>query len=139
MKLEPLGLPGHTGGIKTHFVTAADLMLQLAAAQRQDRYESVMHHRVLRPRLLIIDEIGYLPFTGDQASHFFHIDSGDDRAAAIYSLIGTAKLNGAIPKPGCAMCWPTSQIIPSTVLTNSCPDIAPGSRLPSETRRFPAA
>ena len=29
--------------------------LQLAAAQRQDRYESVMRHRVLGPRLLIID------------------------------------------------------------------------------------
>ena len=25
-------------------------------------------------------------------------------AAAMYSLIGTAKLNGSIPKPGCAMC-----------------------------------
>ncbi|MRV76860.1 cell division protein ZapE [Duganella sp. FT92W] len=70
-----LGYLATQAGIKTHFVTAADLMLQLAAAQRQDRYESVMRHRVLGPRLLIIDEIGYLPFTGDQASHFFHIVS----------------------------------------------------------------
>ena len=62
-------------GNKTLFVTAADLMLQLAAAQRQGRYDAVMRHRVLGPRLLIIDEIGYLPFTGDQASHFFHIVS----------------------------------------------------------------
>lgn len=68
-----IGYAATQAGIKTHFVTAADLMLQLAAAQRQDRYESVMRHRVLGPRLLIIDEIGYLPFTGEQASHFFHI------------------------------------------------------------------
>jgi DNA replication protein DnaC len=70
-----LGYLATQAGIKTHFVTAADLMLQLAAAQRQDRYDSVMRHRVLGPRLLVIDEIGYLPFTGDQASHFFHIVS----------------------------------------------------------------
>ncbi len=60
------------GGIKTHFVTAADQMLHLAAAQRQGRHDSVMRHRVLEPRLLIIDEIGYLPLTGE-ASHFFQI------------------------------------------------------------------
>jgi len=70
-----LGYLATQAGFKTHFVTAADLMLQLAAAQRQDRYDSVMRHRVLSPRLLIIDEIGYLPFTCDQASHFFHIVS----------------------------------------------------------------
>jgi hypothetical protein len=56
------------------YVAAADLMPQLAAAQRQDRYDAVMRHRVLGPRLLV-DEIGYLPFTGEQASHFFNIVS----------------------------------------------------------------
>lgn len=70
-----LGYLATQAGLKTLFVTAADLMLQLAAAQRQGRYDAVMRHRVLGPRLLIIDEIGYLPFTGDQASHFFHIIS----------------------------------------------------------------
>ena len=70
-----LGYLATQAGIKTHFVTAADLMLQLAAAQRQGRYDTVMRHRVLGPRLLIIDEIGYLPLTEDQASHFFHIVS----------------------------------------------------------------
>lgn len=70
-----LGCLATRAGIKTHFVTAADLMLQLAAAQRQNRYDSVMRHQVLGPRLLIIDKIGYMPFTGKQASHFFHIIS----------------------------------------------------------------
>lgn len=50
-------------------------MLQLATVQRKNQYDAVMWHRVLEPRLLIIDEIGYLLFTGEQTSHFFHIAS----------------------------------------------------------------
>ena len=38
-----------------------------------DRYNTVLRHNVLGPRLLIVDEIGYLPPTGDQANHFFQI------------------------------------------------------------------
>lgn len=60
-------------GIKTRFTTAADLMLQLEAAQRQERYESVLRHNILGPRLLIIDEVGYLPLSKEQANHFFQI------------------------------------------------------------------
>jgi DNA replication protein DnaC len=48
-------------------------MVQLEAARRQERYEAVLRHNVLGPRLLIVDEIGYLPLSGDQASHFFQI------------------------------------------------------------------
>lgn len=48
-------------------------MLQLEAAMRQERYNAVLRHNVLGPRLLIVDEIGYLPLTDDQASHFFQI------------------------------------------------------------------
>lgn len=68
-----LGYLATQAGIKTKFITAADLMLQLEAARRQERYDSVLRHNVLGPRLLIIDEIGYLPLSGDQASHFFQI------------------------------------------------------------------
>ncbi len=60
-------------GIKTKFIPAADLMLQLEAARRQEREDSVLRHNVLGPRLLITDEIGDLPLSGDQASHFFQI------------------------------------------------------------------
>ena len=35
---------------------------------------------------------------------FAGADSGGERAAAIYSLIGTVKLNGVDPEVGCAMC-----------------------------------
>lgn len=68
-----IGYAATQAGIKTKFVTAADLMLQLEAARRQERYDAVLRHNVLGPRLLIVDEIGYLPLSGDQASHFFQI------------------------------------------------------------------
>ena len=68
-----LGYLATQAGIKTKFITAADLMLKLEAARRQERCDSVLRHNVLGPRLLIVDEIGYLQLSGDQASHFFQI------------------------------------------------------------------
>lgn len=68
-----IGYAATQAGIKTKFITAADLMLQLEAARRQERYDAVLRHNVLGPRLLIVDEIGYLPLSEDQASHFFQI------------------------------------------------------------------
>ncbi|VWC32161.1 putative IstB-like ATP binding protein [Burkholderia lata] len=32
-----------------------------------------LRYNILGPRLLIVDEIGYLPLSTDQASHFFQI------------------------------------------------------------------
>ena len=59
--------------IKTRFISAADLMIQLEIAQRQGRYKEVMRRVVHHPRLLIIDEIGYLPMSREQANHFFQV------------------------------------------------------------------
>ncbi len=59
--------------VKTRFITAADLMLQLAAAQRKDKLASYFSRSVLAPRLLIIDELGYLPFGRDEASLLFQV------------------------------------------------------------------
>lgn len=42
------------------FISAADLMLQREAAKRQERYNAVLRHSIVRPRLLIIDESDYL-------------------------------------------------------------------------------
>jgi DNA replication protein DnaC len=47
-------------GIKTRFISAADLMLQLQAAQRQERLNAYFSRVVMGPRLLVIDEIGSL-------------------------------------------------------------------------------
>lgn len=46
-------------GIKTRFITAADLVIGLSAAARQDRLADYLKRNVNNARLLIIDEIGY--------------------------------------------------------------------------------
>ncbi|MFI8099394.1 IS21-like element helper ATPase IstB [Citrobacter freundii] len=60
-------------GIKVRFITAADLMLQLATAKKQGRLEAYLKRSVLSPKLLVIDEIGYLPFGRDEANLFFNV------------------------------------------------------------------
>ena len=60
-------------GAQYLFLTAADLMLQLDTAQRQGRLKQVMQRSVSGPSLLIIDEIGYLPMSRDQANLFFQV------------------------------------------------------------------
>ncbi|WP_262197201.1 ATP-binding protein, partial [Escherichia coli] len=55
------------------FTTAADLLLQLSTAQRQGRYKTTLQRGVMAPRLLIIDEIGYLPMNREEASLFFRL------------------------------------------------------------------
>lgn len=55
------------------FITAADLMLQLATAKKQDRLEAYLKRSILSPKLLVIDEIGYLPFGRAEANLFFNV------------------------------------------------------------------
>ena len=68
-----LGLRATTASIKTRFISAADLMLQLQAAHRQNRFANYLNHAVMGPKLLIIDEIGYLPFGREEANLFFQV------------------------------------------------------------------
>ena len=60
-------------GIKARFISAADLMLQLASARKQDRLDHYLKRSILGPRLLVIDEIGYLPFGRAEANLFFNV------------------------------------------------------------------
>lgn len=66
-----LGYKATQSGIKTRFVSAAELILQLTKAHRQGRLKEYLRRSIQSPRLLIIDEVGYLPFSRDEASHFF--------------------------------------------------------------------
>lgn len=59
--------------VKTRFIAASDLMLQLSAAYRQGRLDNFIKRTILAPKLLIIDEIGYLPFGREEANHFFQV------------------------------------------------------------------
>ncbi len=63
-----LGYLATQAGIKTRFTSAADLVLQLETARRQGRLKEALHRTVAHWRLLIIDEIGYMPLTQDQAN-----------------------------------------------------------------------
>jgi DNA replication protein DnaC len=60
-------------GIKTRFITATDLMMQLAIAKSQGRLKEYFNRAVLGPRLLVVDEIGYLPFGREEANLFFNV------------------------------------------------------------------
>lgn len=48
-------------GISIGFMTAADTMLQLVVAHRQGKRKGYLNRIIHKPRLLMIDEIGYLP------------------------------------------------------------------------------
>ena len=66
-----IGYKATQSGIKTRFVSAADLMLQLASTYRHGRLKEYIRRAIQAPKLLIIDEVGYLPFSREEASHFF--------------------------------------------------------------------
>lgn len=66
-----LGYKATQSGIKTRFISAADLMLQLTTAHRHGRLKEYLRRNIQMPKLLIIDEVGYLPFSREEASHFF--------------------------------------------------------------------
>lgn len=68
-----LGYRAVMAGIKTRFITAADLMLQLAIAKSQGRLKEYFNRAVIGPRLLVVDEIGYLPFGREEANLFFNV------------------------------------------------------------------
>ena len=68
-----LGLRATERGYKTRFITAADLILQLEKARREDRHEQYLPRAILGPRLLILDEIGYLPMGKAHADLFFQV------------------------------------------------------------------
>lgn len=68
-----LGYLATQGGLKTRFITAADLIVQLENAQRQGRLDPYIKRAVVGPSLLIIDEVGYLPMSREQANLFFQV------------------------------------------------------------------
>ena len=70
-----LGYMATQRGWKVRFTTAADLVMLLETAQRQGRLKEVLHRAVNTYRLLLIDEIGYLPMGREQANLFFQVVS----------------------------------------------------------------
>lgn len=54
-------------GIRTRFLIAADLMIQLAAGKGQGRLKEHFNRAIIGPKLLFVDERSYLPFGSDEA------------------------------------------------------------------------
>ncbi len=85
-----LGYEATQRGIKARFITAADLVLLLETAKRQDRYKQVLDRSNARHKLLIIDESGNLPMERAQAHLVFQV------VAKLYehaTIIMTSNLN----------------------------------------------
>jgi DNA replication protein DnaC len=61
-------------GYTALFTTAAGLLAQLAKAQHENRLEDKLLH-FAKPKLLIIDELGYLPLEPDAAHLMFQLVS----------------------------------------------------------------
>jgi len=69
-----LGLQALEGGHSVFFLTLESLIAQLGRAEREGRLEKKLQE-LIRPKLLILDELGYLPLSRVQASFLFQLVS----------------------------------------------------------------
>ena len=76
--------------IKTKFITASDLMIQLESAQAQNKLDNYFKRVISISRLLVIDEFGYVKFNETQANLFFQIVN---RKYELGSIIITSNLS----------------------------------------------
>uniref|UniRef100_A0A6V7KE65 IstB-like ATP-binding domain-containing protein n=1 Tax=Bracon brevicornis TaxID=1563983 RepID=A0A6V7KE65_9HYME len=83
-------------GLSIRFITAADMMLQLMASHRQGDLKGYLNRVVGKPKLLSIDEVGYLPFGKLEANLFFQVVSKRYESG---SVILTSNLPRSGPEP----------------------------------------
>jgi len=69
-----LGREAIERGYSTLFVTAPSLLAQLSAAHREGKLDDRLLH-FAKPKLLIVDELSYLPFEPEAAHLFFQLVS----------------------------------------------------------------
>jgi DNA replication protein DnaC len=67
-----LGWACVAAGYRVHYTTAADLAARCHKAALQGRWASIMRFYA-GPRLLIIDEVGYLPLAGEAGAALFQV------------------------------------------------------------------
>ena len=67
-----LGVKAVEAGYSVRFLTLETLMTRLVKARNENRLERALKQLVY-PKLLVIDEIGYLPLSRDEASLFFRL------------------------------------------------------------------
>ncbi len=69
-----LGMEAVKKGYPVHFVNAGTLMERLVQAEKEGKLENKIRG-YLKFKLLIVDEIGYLPFSSEAAHSFFQLIS----------------------------------------------------------------
>ncbi|MDG4768631.1 IS21-like element helper ATPase IstB [Solwaraspora sp. WMMD406] len=67
-----LGVKACQAGYSVLFDTASNWIARIAAAHQQNRLEAELK-KIRRYRLIIIDEVGYIPFDQDAANLFFQL------------------------------------------------------------------
>ena len=67
-----LGVKAVEAGYSALFLTVEELNLRLSRARATGRLEAVLA-QLARPKLLILDELGYLPFSREEASSLFRL------------------------------------------------------------------
>ena len=67
-----LGVKAVEAGFSVLFLTFETLMTRLVRARHENRLERTLPQLVY-PRLLILDELGYLPLSREEASLFFRL------------------------------------------------------------------
>ena len=70
-----LGIEACRQDVRTLFINCHELILRLKAAQEKQHLERVMR-RYERYDLLIIDELGYLPISAEEAKLLFQLING---------------------------------------------------------------
>jgi DNA replication protein DnaC len=78
-----LGIRAAQAGHRVHFATAAEWVARLAEAHHASRLQEELR-RLARIPLLIVDEVGYIPFEPEAANLFFQlVSSRYERASLI--------------------------------------------------------
>jgi len=67
-----LGMKAAEAGYSVLFLTLEQLMTRLTRARHENRLERALQQHVY-PKVLILDELGYLPLSRDEASLFFRL------------------------------------------------------------------
>jgi DNA replication protein DnaC len=70
-----LGLKACHAGYAVLFVSAVEMVTHLLEAQEEDTLRKALN-RLFKPHLLIVDEVGYIPFGRPAANLFFQVVSG---------------------------------------------------------------
>lgn len=127
-----LGREAILQGYSTLFASATSVVTQLVRAHAEGRLEEKLTH-FAKPRLLVIDELGYLPFEANAAHLFFQLVSRRYERGATLMISnrsvaewGASSVTQWSPPPSWTGCCITVTSSPSAeTATGSRPNVSP--------------